>query len=1539
MSYFVPCSANFQDAVKNKLSDRYWMVLIDIDDDDILEDVTEYLKNNEVSGAGKLEGSFNEAISNSYKISLRNPDNIFSEGDFSYAKCEVRAKVGTAEYITIFTGFVSEEGCSRTIKTTSGGFVNLSMFDRSKHIAMQRNTVKAVYTNFKISDPTTPGASLFHQLADMLGLAAGDLDLGGVIDYVKPYLSLSGGNKVWSEMQSMAIQYLGRLYFRYDGKLRFRSRHETGWIDPAPEWVFSEEDGNIHNIKAKGGKITSNRVSTELEIHTVLTQRKIYRNVQGYNIVTGKCSISLLPGEYWPGGSRENDVGELKYVEPDTGEEYPIAINIQTPTIGAHGSGSDIECDGGVVTLESFNGVAGVNPGKTKQGPGNSEIILHNNTGSVVTITKLDIYGQPIRVDEKIIVEDFDATITDPWRYRDKSIDGTYGVSNEQATITTQWWVEYGKIRRRVYEIETDWIPQVQEGALVTLISSTYNINMVCEVVGWSHPAAKGPMRKQITKLILREWISFAPVPEPGGASYQSLGLATSEGVDDTAQAIQSRPTFTEVQEGYNSGGGTTTPAVPVILLCEAVGTKGILLIVDRQLNLTNLYGYEWQVSADNGAGVPAGGWFELKFDGTDWKGAADPAFTSKELEMFIHTRIPHEGTTEAPVGRKLHYRCRRVTKAALKSSWSLTASARANTVDNGSVAENTIYANSMVSGVLNALIASINSYMEVGGEGFVGKTYGDTNGYQECGLSGRDNTLETGLAPETEYNLRIDVDGGGIVQFSFQTGTDTKYSAVLNNLNGAMIGCSWSIVNGDLRCVSSSTGLESSISLSAGDSLDFFANLTGFSSFDTAVDGVASFLQWGSTRARVYEDSMVIEFWSGEAWQVFLRIGGQYNGYLYPYFQGRGLTQIGAESEVDKLDFGQIIPAVGTPRVFPLDSSYEDQNSSDPWDVKSNTTFNSIGQKFGVGCLTSVSDAGVLKESTDFLSNMNTHPYAYDFWFKSEKCLELNTNVFGLHESNPGAPGLGSNQQIQTLTGEAFIAAENLSPEKIIFCYVDTLVDDLYVRIGTHNSDNTVTWGSAYLIDANVSGGSYADRYLSVAALTENRFVISFVKSPGYDAVSCVVCDVVGSVVTVGTIEEIVPYNVSYVSCARLSDNRFVCGYFYGSNAIKCVIGNISEMTITYGLSYDVVTGVSNPRLIDLKGLTDEKFAVLYENNNTNRYPAVKTGIVSNNNEISYGTETIIGGSNDTRPGLSKMARVSNDCIVVCFVPYIATSNIHFTVLTGFGTGAVTFTTPVDTGILANVALNLSFCLGGYISPGVVKGMVLKLLNGSVADIVPVEITLSSGAVSVGNITVRVNPSYFMTNGPVVLPKNRFNYVVLYSTTVDYSINSRVVLDDRRYYFGIEKVMSWVMEEERFYFIFNYTDASNASLTIPLPSNLENGVWYHGSFHFDLSGSFFYLTINDQVVWSRDVSSDTFGNVNLELVCDLLTGDMLDDIFVAERVLSLSASDSIDHFKKNVKWSTFLDYERDIVIVPKPGGTVYFPNGVSGPVTAVYAP
>ncbi|MBN2533561.1 MAG: hypothetical protein JXB88_11740 [Spirochaetales bacterium] len=99
MAYFIPCSPAYQNAVKNSLSDRYWKVLIDVDNDDVLEDITSYIHNNKITGTGKRAGQNYEAVSNKYSVTLRNSNGVFREWDFALAKCDIKARVGSAGYI------------------------------------------------------------------------------------------------------------------------------------------------------------------------------------------------------------------------------------------------------------------------------------------------------------------------------------------------------------------------------------------------------------------------------------------------------------------------------------------------------------------------------------------------------------------------------------------------------------------------------------------------------------------------------------------------------------------------------------------------------------------------------------------------------------------------------------------------------------------------------------------------------------------------------------------------------------------------------------------------------------------------------------------------------------------------------------------------------------------------------------------------------------------------------------------------------------------------------------------------------------------------------------------------------------------------------------------------------------------------------------------------------------------------------------------------------------------------------------------------
>lgn len=114
------------------------------------------------------------------------------------------------------------------------------------------------------------------------------------------------------------------------------------------------------------------------------------------------------------------------------------------------------------------------------------------------------------------------------------------------------------------------------------------------------------------------------------------------------------------------------------------------------------------------------------------------------------------------------------------------------------------------------------------------------TQGYQECGLSGKTGGTATGLATTHDYYFKVNIDGTGIVEKHITTASDVTYTAVMALMNAQMGGAgTWALASGDLRLTSTSYSAVSTVSLSAGTTGDdLFAALTGFTSFDTAVPG-----------------------------------------------------------------------------------------------------------------------------------------------------------------------------------------------------------------------------------------------------------------------------------------------------------------------------------------------------------------------------------------------------------------------------------------------------------------------------------------------------------------------------------------------------------------------------------------------------------------------------------------------------------------------------------------------------------------------------
>jgi len=700
-SFFVPCSAGFISACSNRSALKSWKLLVDINADDVLEDITSLIYKNTLQLTGKMEGANGEAISNSGSVQLYNKNNTYEEGDLAGVACAVEAQVGTSnEYIRVFTGYLSKRGVSRTTTCITDNVIQLDFFDYAKKASINAKTTPAIYINYTIHDSTATATSLFHQLAFSMGMTGGQLDASGVLNYQKAYLPLDNKGSIWNEMQMLSQQYLGFLGFRYDGKLRFNSRLMDDWVEPASEWTFNAT--NIHSIKGFADNIICNKVWTEFDKYQTLSQQILYKNVTEYNATADTISINIAASAYWP-GPNSGDKAKLQYKDPNSGEDFPIGINIQTPTIGAVGSGSDLECSGGNITLVSFNSATG----PTQQFPNGSEIILRNTTAGTITLKKFNLRGTPIRIASKARVEDVDATITHDYDYVEKSIPGKYAVIDTQAHLTTQWWMDFGKSPKKTWEITTDWLPQIQVGAYATLNLPALGItSQKCIISAYDHPAVGGPMSIQKTNVLLLAAMDFTAT---GTANVidQQTGNATVEGARKFQNDLNGKASLSQIINGFDTDGGTTTPTAPIILHCKHVANKAIQLKIDRQYDLTNWDRYEWQVSDD------ATSWYDLAFDGEGTARGWGDTFgnvTEWYSELLLHPNIPNEGTLDDPTGKRLYYKCRRVTFAEEASAWSSLASATTQVISAGDIAANAIYANNVIASEIETILLRTSS-------------------------------------------------------------------------------------------------------------------------------------------------------------------------------------------------------------------------------------------------------------------------------------------------------------------------------------------------------------------------------------------------------------------------------------------------------------------------------------------------------------------------------------------------------------------------------------------------------------------------------------------------------------------------------------------------------------------------------------------------------------------------------------------------------------------------------------------------------------
>lgn len=434
----------------------------------------------------------------------------YVEGLFAGESVVVLFSHDRQSWVQMFTGYVSPQGMSRTFGFVTDDVVSMELVDLTRSKGVKRYPSKAVYAGLKVCDPSDPDNSILHRLASQMGITALDVS---AIPHVKDIVEL-GDNTVWNELKLLRDAYAAAMYFDHLGRLRFRSFLDADWTGWESEWTFvadpsvavgEKASGVLGKIKPTYNEVSCTRATGKVDVYVHRSTRTIFRDTTEWNADLGQCHIEIAPGATYPG----TGVASLNYQDPDTGEEYPYATDVQAPGIGQNDL-YDIAYSGGSLELVSFNG----STPDTAQEPGASQIILRNAGSQTCIVTKLTIRGKPFVLEATQEVQETDASVIDETDHVDVEVDGKYAASAVQLDMPLARLVAKGKIRTRHFELQSTFLPHVQRGMGCTLVLPGGE-SVACEIATYAHKVVGNTLATARTDVVLDEITAFIPVYNP----------------------------------------------------------------------------------------------------------------------------------------------------------------------------------------------------------------------------------------------------------------------------------------------------------------------------------------------------------------------------------------------------------------------------------------------------------------------------------------------------------------------------------------------------------------------------------------------------------------------------------------------------------------------------------------------------------------------------------------------------------------------------------------------------------------------------------------------------------------------------------------------------------------------------------------------------------------------------------------------------------------------------------------------------------------
>ena len=221
-----------------------------------------------------------------------------------------------------------------------------------------------------------------------------------------------------------------------------------------------------------------------------------------------------------------------------------------------------------------------------------------------------------------------------------------------------------------------------------------------------------------------------------------------------------------------------------------------------------------------------------------------------------------------------------------------------------------------------------------------------------------------------------------------------------------------------------------------------------------------------------------------------------------------------------------------------------------------------------------------------------------------------------------------------------SWVSIARLTDSKFVVCYRDVGNSNYGTCIIGTVSNGIVTFGTAVVFESATSND------FSVARLTDSKFVVCYADNGNSSYGTSIIADVSGTVPTFGTAVVFESASSGYISVARLTDSKFVVCYHDNGNLIygTCIVATVSGTVPTFGTA--VVFETSDVDDLSITRLTDFSFSVCYSNTDNSSFGTFIVGTVLNNIP-TFGT-AVVFESADTN--YTAVTHLTSDNIAVCY-------------------------------------------------------------------------------------------------------------------------------------------------------------------------------------------------------------------------------------------------------------------------------------------------